>query len=85
MEEFRSIPNVIAVRRTGTILAVEIQSENPGYMDKRSQLIARKAIQKGVLLRPLGNVIYTLPPYVISEESLRKVYDVMKEVIMEFF
>ena len=81
--EFRKLPKVVDVRQTGTILAVEISSEESGYMDKRSQIIARKSLQKGVLLRPLGNVIYTLPPYVISEESLKKVYEVMLEIIRD--
>ena len=36
-------------------------------------------LSRGVLLRPLGNVVYVLPPYVISEEDLRRVHDVIGE------
>jgi adenosylmethionine-8-amino-7-oxononanoate aminotransferase len=36
-------------------------------------------LERGVLLRPLGNVIYVLPPYVITAEELHRVYDVIAE------
>ena len=38
-------------------------------------------LSKGVLLRPLGNVVYIMPPYCITEAELNKVYDVIKESI----
>ena len=36
-------------------------------------------LERGVLLRPLGNVVYVLPPYVITDEELYRVYDVLTE------
>jgi len=38
-------------------------------------------LDRDVLIRPLGNVIYVLPPYVISTDQLHKVYDVVSEAI----
>jgi len=38
-------------------------------------------VEHGVLLRPLGNVVYVLPPYVIEPEGLHRVYDVIVEAI----
>jgi adenosylmethionine-8-amino-7-oxononanoate aminotransferase len=38
-------------------------------------------LERGVLLRPLGNVVYVLPPYVISADELHLVYDVIEEAI----
>ena len=38
-------------------------------------------IERGVLLRPLGNVVYVLPPYVITREELHYVYDVILQAI----
>jgi adenosylmethionine-8-amino-7-oxononanoate aminotransferase len=40
---------------------------------------------RGVLLRPLGNVVYVLPPYVISPDELHRVYDVILEAIQTLF
>jgi adenosylmethionine-8-amino-7-oxononanoate aminotransferase len=38
-------------------------------------------LERGVLLRPLGNVVYVLPPYVIESQELHHVYDVIEEAI----
>ena len=42
-------------------------------------------LDRGVLLRPLGNVVYVLPPYIISPEELNNVYDVIQEAIETLF
>jgi len=42
-------------------------------------------LERGVLLRPLGNVVYVLPPYVISADELHRVYDVMEEAVQTLF
>jgi adenosylmethionine-8-amino-7-oxononanoate aminotransferase len=38
-------------------------------------------IKKGLLLRPLGNVLYVLPPYCIREEELQKIYSAIREFL----
>jgi len=40
-------------------------------------------LNEGVLLRPLGNVIYVLPPYCITAEELKKVYDVIRKKLID--
>jgi adenosylmethionine-8-amino-7-oxononanoate aminotransferase len=42
-------------------------------------------LERGVLLRPLGNVVYVLPPYVISPDELHRVYDVITEAVETLF
>ncbi len=84
LEKFRKYQVVKEVRMQGTILAVELKSEEKeGYLDHRSQFIAKKSLEEGVLLRPLGNVIYVLPPYIISDESLQKVYETIEKILEE--
>jgi adenosylmethionine-8-amino-7-oxononanoate aminotransferase len=74
---FRNHPAVTDVRMLGTIAAIELRAGDPGYLSSiRSQLYPY-FLARGVLLRPLGNVIYTVPPYVISAEDLNYVYDVI--------
>ena len=61
----------------GTIAAVELRATDAGYLsDLRSKLYPF-FLQRGVLLRPLGNVLYTVPPYVMTSEDLNYVYDVI--------
>jgi adenosylmethionine---8-amino-7-oxononanoate aminotransferase len=74
---FANHPRVREIRMMGTIAAIELQAEDAGYLsDIRSRLYSF-FLDREVLLRPLGNVIYTVPPYVISAGELNYVYDVI--------
>ncbi|MFZ1611938.1 MAG: aminotransferase class III-fold pyridoxal phosphate-dependent enzyme, partial [Chitinophagales bacterium] len=68
-------------RRAGTILAFEIESGNSDYFSSIKKTLYPAFLKAGVLLRPLGNTIYIMPPYCITEQQLQKVYDVIEEVI----
>jgi adenosylmethionine-8-amino-7-oxononanoate aminotransferase len=78
---FQDHPLVDNYRVTGTIAALELKSEQPGYLDSISALIRERSIAKGVLLRPLGSVVYLLPPYCITDEELSWVYRVIHELL----
>ena len=65
------------IRIIGTMMAVELAADDPGYFSHLRPLLYEFYFEKGVLLRPLGNVVYVLPPYVISEEELHHVHDVI--------
>ena len=68
------------IRIKGTILAIEIQTaEGTSYFNNIRDVAYRFFIEKGILIRPLGNVIYLLPPYCISEEDLAYVYACIEE------
>ena len=41
-------------------------------------------ISEGVILRPVGNIIYILPPYIITDKQLDRVYDVLEQAIQKF-
>jgi adenosylmethionine-8-amino-7-oxononanoate aminotransferase len=70
---------VADVRTIGTVMAVELQADDPGYFSGLRSALYDFYLNKGVLLRPLGNVVYILPPYVITAEQLHYVYDVVAE------
>ena len=70
-------------RQQGTIIAFEVISPDDGYLNNISAVITKKALEKGVLLRPLGNTVYLMPPYCISEAELQQVYEALLEVINE--
>jgi adenosylmethionine-8-amino-7-oxononanoate aminotransferase len=75
---------VIRPRSRGTILAFEFYSEEKDYLNKVKEETMQLALDRGVLLRPLGNTVYVMPPYCIREEELKKVYDTLEEIISRF-
>jgi adenosylmethionine-8-amino-7-oxononanoate aminotransferase len=69
------------LRMIGTVAAIELETEDAGYLSAIRPKLYDYFIDHGVLLRPLGNIIYILPPYVIGPEELHRVYDVVTEAI----
>ncbi|MGH9648030.1 MAG: adenosylmethionine--8-amino-7-oxononanoate transaminase [Bryobacteraceae bacterium] len=57
------------VRVIGGVGAVELVSEKPGYLDQIGPRLAAAFLDRGLLLRPLGNVVYFMPPYCITESE----------------
>jgi len=75
-------PFVKEARSTGTILAVELDTkEDSSYFNKIRDDAYQFCMEKGVVLRPLGNILYFMPPYCITWEELELVYGVMQEAI----
>lgn len=72
--EFKHLPNVKTVRQRGMISAIELDGYRP---DERVGLkVYQYGLKNGVLLRPLGHVIYFMPPLSISFEEIDKIIDV---------
>ena len=82
-EQLGALKVIEEIRQTGTILAIELKSDRSGYASKIRQKLYDDFLKRGVLLRPLGNVIYILPPYCIQEKELKKVYEVIQEKLIE--
>lgn len=78
-------PTVKEVRQRGTILAVEFSTgaRSSYFNEIRDQLYAF-FLERGVLLRPLGNLIYLLPPYCVTDEQLATVYSAIEEALAHF-
>ncbi len=72
--------NVKDVRICGTIAAFEIDSTG-GYLADAGQTMKRRCLEMGVFLRPLGNVIYVMPPFCTSRESLQRIADAMTAAV----
>ena len=69
-------------RVLGVIFALEIirESQEDYYGDFRNKLYDF-FIENGVILRPVGNIVYILPPYIISDLQLKKVYQVVEQAL----
>jgi adenosylmethionine---8-amino-7-oxononanoate aminotransferase len=85
LAHFRAMHQVGDTRQIGTIGAVELRADDPGYLSAMRPKLYNFFLERGVLLRPLGNVVYVLPPYVISPEELNRAYDVIQEAIETLF
>jgi adenosylmethionine-8-amino-7-oxononanoate aminotransferase len=81
LREFERDPRVLEVRMMGTIAAIELRTNDAGYLSNLRSGLYEQFIAAGVLLRPLGNVIYTVPPYVIRPEDLHYIYDVIRKTL----
>ncbi|MER9334825.1 adenosylmethionine--8-amino-7-oxononanoate transaminase [Mesorhizobium sp. M0293] len=67
------------VRVTGTIAAFELAVANPGYLAEIGPKLRAFFLERDLLVRPLGNVIYLLPPYCVSASELGRLYDAIDE------
>jgi len=79
-------PHVADVRQTGMVLAVEmVKNKKTGepypWQERRGLRVYQHALTREALLRPLGNVSYLMPPYVITPEQIRFLVQVMEEGI----
>jgi adenosylmethionine-8-amino-7-oxononanoate aminotransferase len=74
-------PRLEKRRVMGTIAAMEIKTDQPGYLNQVSLEIRQKAIAHGLLLRPLGQVLYLMPPYCITDNELAQVYKGIQAIL----
>jgi len=81
-EHIKSHPKVKTTRVLGVIFALEITVENQeSYYGTLRNKLYNFFIDNGVILRPVGNIIYILPPYVITNAQLEKVYEVVESAL----
>src|SRR5229473_1063301 len=76
---FSAHPGVADVRHIGTVAAIELKVPDAGYLSSLRPRLYEFYLNRGVLLRPLGNIVYILPPYVITPDQLNFVYDVIRD------
>jgi adenosylmethionine-8-amino-7-oxononanoate aminotransferase len=76
----RSAPPVRDVRVRGSIAAVELDAAG-GYLAEVGRQLRMKCLELGVLVRPLGNVIYAMPPLQTSAESLQRIADALEAAV----
>jgi len=79
-------PHVAEVRQTGMILAIEMVREKKTrapypWQERRGLSVYRHALEHGALLRPLGDVIYFMPPYVITPEEIDLLTNIARDGI----
>ncbi|GDX72614.1 adenosylmethionine--8-amino-7-oxononanoate aminotransferase BioA [Cyanobium sp.] len=83
LEQLSNHPRVKQVRCLGTMAAFELEAGATSYLNPVGRQIQRLCLEQGVFLRPLGNVVYLLPPLSISEPQLQRCYDALAEALQQ--
>jgi adenosylmethionine-8-amino-7-oxononanoate aminotransferase len=86
LEPLRDHPNIANVRQTGMIAAFDLVRDDAmrtpfDWRERRGLRIHQHAMARGVLLRPLGNAVYFMPPYCITRDEIDLLVDVAREGI----
>jgi adenosylmethionine-8-amino-7-oxononanoate aminotransferase len=77
-------PKIKATRQTGTILAMEWETgSNTSYFSSLRDTLYHYFLEAGIILRPLGNIIYILPPYCITDDELAYIYRKIEQALGE--
>lgn len=79
-EEIKQNPKIGNTRQCGTIYALDLNVKMERYGNLRDKLMGH-FMENGVFLRPLGNTIYILAPYIISDGQLQKIYDTIRSAL----
>jgi len=83
-QQIQSHTALMEVRQLGTILTFEIKTpEHTNYLNSLAEYISEFFVQRGIILRPLGNIMYILPPYCIKDEDLEYMYGAVEEFLNE--
>jgi len=84
LNKIKTLSYVKNIRICGTIAAFELEVEkNSGYFSDIGKKIKALAIKNGLFIRPLGNVIYLLPPLCITEQQLEKSYEIIYQILLD--
>ncbi len=84
MRRIKDHPKVKTVRQTGTIIAMEWETgDNTSYFSSLRDTLYNYFLDAGIILRPLGNIIYILPPYCITDTELNYVYEKIEQALQE--
>jgi adenosylmethionine-8-amino-7-oxononanoate aminotransferase len=82
LEHIKNHPKVSTARVLGVIFALEIKTESSAsYYGTLRNKLYDFFIENGIILRPVGNIVYILPPYIITDEQLHKVYQVVEKAL----
>lgn len=81
-EKIKNHPKVKTTRVLGTIFALEIKTEShESYYGNMRTKLYNFFMQNGIIMRPIGNIVYILPPYIITNPQLEKVYQTIENAL----
>ncbi|WP_077963222.1 adenosylmethionine--8-amino-7-oxononanoate transaminase [Ensifer adhaerens] len=84
IERFADDPRFGGMRQLGTITALDLTVPSGGYLAEVGPQLRAFFRKRGLLIRPLGNVIYLMPPYCVTDDDLGRAYDAIDEAASLF-
>jgi adenosylmethionine-8-amino-7-oxononanoate aminotransferase len=81
LDRFRGDRRFANVRQIGSIAALDIVTDDPGYLAGIGPRLYDGFLRRGLLVRPLGNTIYLMPPYCSTPQELERVFDAIGEIV----
>ncbi len=85
LQELSKNPKVSKIRLNGTIAAFDLKVKEPsGYLNTAGKIFKSHVLEQGVFIRPLGNVVYLLPPLCITDQQLKKCYSAINIGLNKF-
>lgn len=83
LSQLESSPWLTSLRQRGTIAAMDVRVPDSGYLSGIGTELYLRFQKSGVLLRPLGNTIYVLPPYCVTQDDLDRVYEIISDTVSD--
>jgi adenosylmethionine-8-amino-7-oxononanoate aminotransferase len=80
LQRFEGDKRFANIRQSGTIAALDLVVPSGGYLAEAGPRMRRLFRERGLLIRPLGNVIYLMPPYCVTADDLGRAYDAIDEI-----
>lgn len=84
LEQLRDHPIAVNARSLGTVMAFEINTGDDGYMNAIGPALTSDALDSGIYLRPLGNTVYFMPPYCMTENEMDQVYEFLVQCLVRY-
>ena len=81
LEALSASPRIRRPRLLGSIAAFDLAQGPDGYLNPAGEQLQRLVLEQGVFLRPLGNVVYLLPPLCISDDQLERCYAALADAL----
>jgi adenosylmethionine-8-amino-7-oxononanoate aminotransferase len=81
MDRLRGHRHVENVRQTGAIAAFDVKTSDGGYLASVGPRLQSHFSRRNVLLRPLGNTVYVMPPYCVTQADVDEVFDAIMEAV----
>jgi adenosylmethionine---8-amino-7-oxononanoate aminotransferase len=82
LAQLQSHPRLSRLRVTGTIAAMDvINPQRDGYLNPVGLQIRKLGLEQGLLLRPLGHILYLLPPYCVTDTELAQIYGAIAQIV----
>jgi len=75
------LPGVSNPRQSGTIVAIDLETPNAGYLSELGPRLQAHFDARDILLRPLGNTLYVMPPYCIGSDDLDRIFEAIGEAV----